>query len=208
MHIRDAYNQWSQTYDSDENNPRDLDRVVTERVLGKSRFASIIEIGCGTGKNTLLLSRIGHRVQAIDFSEHMLQQAREKLRQVNNVVFLLADLTERWPCEVHSADLVTCNLVLEHIGDLRPVFVEAIRTLVDGGQFFICELHPFRQYQGVVANYRSDGQLIQIPAFTHHISDFLEEAHHTGFTLTPLPECWHEKDDGKPPRLVSFLFER
>jgi hypothetical protein len=26
--------------------------------------------------------------------------------------------------------------------------------------------------------------------------------------LKTLQEWWHEKDEGKPPRLVSFLFER
>ena len=41
-----------------------------------------------------------------------------------------------------------------------------------------------------------------------HISDFLESARNWGFTLKELQEWWHEKDEGKPPRLVSFLFER
>jgi len=59
MDIQDAYNEWSHTYDSDNNATRDLDQVVTGRVLGKWRFESIIEIGCGTGKNTVLLSRLG-----------------------------------------------------------------------------------------------------------------------------------------------------
>jgi len=208
MNTRDAYNQWSQTYDSDENNTRDLDRVVTERVLGQSRFTSILEVGCGTGKNTMLFSRIGTRVQAIDFSEHMLQQAKTKLRHVNNVIFLLADVTEHWPCEGQSADLVSCNLVLEHIRNLQPVFAEAARVLVNRGQLFVCELHPYRQYQGVVANYRNNGQLTQIQAFVHHLSDFLETACHCGFSLKALQEWWHEKDKEKPPRLVSLLFER
>ena len=208
MNTRDAYNQWSQTYDSDENNTRDLDRVVTERVLGQSRFTSILEVGCGTGKNTMLFSRIGTRVQVMDFSEHMLQQAKTKLRHVNNVIFLLADVTERWPCEEQSADLVSCNLVLEHVRNLQPVFAEAARVLVDRGQLFVCELHPYRQYQGVVANYRNNGQLTQVQAFVHHLSDFLETARRCGFSLKALQEWWHEKDEEKPPRLVSLLFER
>lgn len=208
MPIRDAYNQWARTYDSDENNTRNLDQVVTDRILGKSRFASIIEVGCGTGKNTLLFSRISTRVQAIDFSERMLQQAKTKLIHQDNVVFMRADLTEPWPCQTHSANLVSCNLVLEHIRDLRSVFAEAARVLMNDGQFFICELHPYRQYQGVVANYRSNGEVTPIPAFVHHISDFLEVARSCGFSFQALQEWWHEKDEGKPPRLVSFLFER
>ena len=208
MDIQDAYNEWSSTYDSDTNATRDLDQVVTECVLGKSHFESIIEIGCGTGKNTVLLSRLGGRVHAIDFSEGMLAKAQRKLEQLPNVIFSVADITKGWPCAERSAMLVTCNLVLEHVQDLSPVFSEATRVLAKGGWFFICELHPFRQYQGTVANYSSGDQMTQILAFVHHISDFLDSARNYGFRLKTLQEWWHEKDDGKLPRLVSFLFER
>jgi malonyl-CoA O-methyltransferase len=208
MDIQDAYNEWSHTYDSDNNATRDLDQVVTGCVLGKLRFESIIEIGCGTGKNTVLLSRLGGRVHALDFSEGMLAKAKGKLEHLPNVIFSVADVTKCWPCAERSAKLVVCNLVLEHVKDLSSVFSEAARVLINGGWFFICELHPFRQYQGTVANYRSGDQRTQIPAFVHHLSDFLESAQNWGFRLKALQEWWHEKDDGKPPRLVSFLFER
>jgi malonyl-CoA O-methyltransferase len=208
MNIQDAYNEWSDTYDSDKNDTRDLDRIVTERVLGRSRFKSIVDVGCGTGKNTLLLARIGERVHALDFSEGMIEKAKVKLVQLHNVTFSVADITDRWPCHEQSADLVTCNLVLEHIRDLSIVFSQAARVLAKGGWFFSCELHPCRQYQGIVANYQSRGQTTEIPAFVHHISDFSGSAQGCGFTLKALQEWWHEKDEGKPPRLVSFLFER
>jgi malonyl-CoA O-methyltransferase len=206
MEIQRAYNEWSYTYDSDDNATRDLDQAVTERVLGNVYFESILEVGCGTGKNTVLLARLGGRVHAMDFSECMLKRARG--RNLPNVIFSVADITKSWPCAARSANLVTCNLVLEHVKDLSPVFSEAARTLVNGGWFFICELHPFRQYQGTVANYERAGQMTHIPAFVHHISDFVESARNCGFTLKTLQEWWYEKDEGKPPRLVSFLFER
>lgn len=208
MNVQEAYNEWAHTYDSDNNATRDLDQIVTERVLGKLWFESIIEIGCGTGKNTALLARLGGRVHALDFSEGMLTKAQGKLEPLPNVIFCVADITKRWPCAERSAKLVICNLVLEHVQDLSPVFSEAARALVKGGWFFVCELHPFRQYQGTVATYRSGDQMTQIPAFVHHISDFLESAQSCGFRLRTLQEWWHEKDDGKLPRLVSFLFER
>jgi len=206
--IQDAYNEWSQTYDSDKNATRDLDQMVTRHVLGEFHFESIIEIGCGSGKNTMFLSQLGGRVSAFDFSEGMLTKAKEKLGKVPNVTFSVADITKSWPCTEQSVNLVTCNLVLEHVKELSFVFSEAARTLVSGGWFFICELHPFRQYQGTVANYHIGDQIIQIPAFVHHISDFLDVAQNSGFVLKKLQEWWHEKDEGKPPRLLSFLFKK
>ncbi len=74
----------------------------------------MVEIGCGTGKNTLLLSQIAEKVYAIDFSAYTIEKAKEKVRRAN-VIFMTADITKRWACSNGSADLITCNLVLEDI---------------------------------------------------------------------------------------------
>src|SRR5688572_20232515 len=117
MNVRDAYNQWALTYDSDRNLTRDLDQIVTRETIGHGRYTSILELGCGTGKNTVLLAQLGERVQSLDFSEAMLSQARAK-QPGANVTFSVADLMQPWPCADRSVDLVVCNLVLEHIADL------------------------------------------------------------------------------------------
>ena len=207
MNIQKAYDDWSATYDSDENRTRDLDRVVTEKTLANSRYKSILELGCGTGKNTDFLSQIGESVQAIDFSEGMLSLAREKLKSCN-VTFSLADITHPWHCDNASVDLVVCNLVLEHIENLAFIFSEAFRVLTPGGHFFICELHPFRQYRGTQANFQTAHGTIEIQAFMHHISDFLNAAKSSGFCLKEFKEWWHETDQNNPPRLVSFIFKK
>jgi ubiquinone/menaquinone biosynthesis C-methylase UbiE len=205
--IQAAYTRWAATYDSDRNLTRDLDQVVTRTILADRHYRSILEIGCGTGKNTQLLARIGDQMHAIDFSEGMLAQARAKGLGAN-VTFSVADLTQPWPCADQAVDLVVCNLVLEHIADLSFIFAEARRTLVDGGHFFICELHPFKQYLGTKAMFERDQVQIELPAFVHHISDFLEAAAGAGFTLVDLKEWWHDEDQDVPPRLVSFMFAK
>jgi len=63
--IKTAYNNWAATYDLDRNLTRDLDRVVTRKILAHRRCRSILEIGCGTEKNTILLAEIGERVLAL-----------------------------------------------------------------------------------------------------------------------------------------------
>ncbi|MFQ5944366.1 MAG: class I SAM-dependent methyltransferase [Anaerolineales bacterium] len=207
MRVQEAYNHWSATYDTDENLTRDLDQVVTRDTLADLRCKSILEVGCGTGKNTALLAQIGEEVHAFDFSVGMLKKANEKLGS-NKVTFSVADITKQWPCADECADLVVCSLVLEHIEDLCFVFSEAFRSLVEGGRFFICELHPFRQYQGTKARFQSGQGGIEIQAFVHHISDFLEAAEENGLKLKGFREWWHEEDQNKLPRLVSFMFEK
>src|SRR5260370_18393103 len=129
MSIRQAYSDWATTYDLDRNLTRDLDQAVTRNILANLHCKSVLELGCGTGKNTALLAEIGERVCAIDFSPTMIENAKDKLR-LANLSFELADVTEPWPCEDRSFDLVVCNLVLEHIRELSFFFAEDVRILV------------------------------------------------------------------------------
>ena len=207
MNIQNAYNEWSESYDLDTNLTRDLDHKVTRDLLANLQFDSILELGCGTGKNTVFLAQIGMRVHALDFSQGMIEKAKEKV-QAENVHFSMADLTKRWPCDDETYDLITCNLVLEHIENLSHIFTEAARTLIPNGKFFINELHPFKQYRGTKAQFERNEEVIEVEAFVHHISDFTNAAAAYGLKLIVLNEYWHEEDQGKPPRLVSFMFEK
>ncbi len=209
MSIRKAYTAWATTYDLDRNLTRDLDERVTRESLAQYRCASILELGCGTGKNTRLLTQLADRVVALDFSEGMIAQAKAKLRGVPTpTLFAVTDLTRPWPCADQRIDWVVGNLVLEHIADLGFIFAQAHRVLAPDGHFFLSELHPFKQYQGKKATFQSEEGQVDIPAFVHHISDFLNAAEYAGFTLKRLGEWWHEDDQQKPPRLITFLFQK
>ena len=207
MSIQNAYNQWSETYDSDENRTRDLDREVTRSRLSGTHFDRILEIGCGTGKNTSFFSTIGRSVFAVDFSVSMIEKAREKV-QAENVRFSRMDISQPWEFEDGMFDLVVCNLVLEHIQDLDHVFSEAARTLRQKGRFFINELHPFRQYDGTKARFYRNEERIEVDSFVHHVSDYLKAAAVSHLSLIHLDEYWHEEDQSKPPRILSLIFER
>jgi ubiquinone/menaquinone biosynthesis C-methylase UbiE len=207
MEIREAYSEWSATYDSDRNLTRDLDRAVVRQELVSQRCEKVLELGCGTGKNTNVLAATSDQVIALDFSAGMIAKAREKLT-LPNVHFEIADITHKWPFAGSSFDLIACNLVLEHIEDLAFIFREAHRVLMTGGCFFVCELHPYRQYEGTQARFQRAQHTKTIPAFVHHISDFTGAAAASGLSLRKMNEWWHQEDQGKPPRLVSFTFAK
>jgi ubiquinone/menaquinone biosynthesis C-methylase UbiE len=207
MTVKQAYAEWAANYDSDRNPTRDLDQQVMLTVLGNLRFESVLEIGCGTGKNTALLASIARTVHAIDYSAAMIARAKEK-SPFANVIFTVADIRQTWPCPDRAANLVTCNLVLEHIEELSFIFAEAARVLATGGQLFISELHPFRQYLGTQARFDRGRETRTIEAFVHNVTDFTDTAAQNGLSIQSMKEWWHKEDVDKPPRLISFLFKK
>jgi len=206
MRIEKAYNQWSSQYDSNENKTRDLDKKVTVEELSKIHFQSVLELGCGTGKNTEWLLKNASRVFSVDFSEEMLKIARQKIT-AENVSFQKADITKPWNWTNEGFDLITCNLILEHIEDLNFIFQEAFMKLESGGYFFISELHPFKQYIGTKARFETKEGLIELETYTHHISEFLKSAISAGFQLKQLEE-WFDPGKYNPPRILSLLFQK
>jgi len=206
MSIEKAYNQWSSQYDTNKNRTRDLDKKVTTEVLSNVPFQNVLELGCGTGKNTEWFLTRSNSVFSVDFSEEMLKIARQKIT-AENVSFQKADITKPWDWTDEIFDLITCNLILEHIEDLNFVFQEAYSKLKSGGYFFISELHPFKQYIGSKARFETEEGLIELETYTHHISEFLRSANSAGFQLKHLEE-WFDSGKNDPPRILSLLFQK
>ena len=204
--VEQHYNQWAATYDAVENKTRDADAVAVQTVLSTLPLHKVLEVGCGTGKNTVWLSQRSGSLTAMDFSEGMLQQAKAKVAS-EGVTFVQADIKQIWPFERAAFDTVTCNLVLEHIEHLKPVIKEAARVLKSGGYLFICELHPYKQYSGSKARFETAEGTQVLECFVHHTSDYFAAAAQAGFNCLRLDE-WFDEADRNRPRLLSFLFQK
>ncbi len=204
--VASAYNQWSETYETVENATRDLAAQILRRRFPDLQGRDVLEIGCGTGVNTRYLAEQSRSVQALDFSPGMLAQARANV-PANNVRFAQQDIRLPWDLPSGTVDLIVCTLVLEHIEDLEPVFTEARRVLHQGGEFFLCELHPFRQMQGRQAQFLNaeTGEIVLVSAYLHDISDYLNTAIGHGFRLLHLGEWRDGEESGHEiaPRVLS-----
>ncbi|MCF6270200.1 MAG: class I SAM-dependent methyltransferase [Melioribacteraceae bacterium] len=207
MKIDEAYNLWADTYDTNDNVTRDLELAISKSILAGKSFSKIIELGCGTGKNTEWLIDKCDSLLGVDFSSEMLRKAKRKIKS-DKVKFLQADLTKEWTFNNTSADLVTSSLILEHINNLDFIFAEAHKSLSVNGQFYICELHPFKQYAGSKARFELNNEIVKLETFVHHISDYLQSAAKNNFKLLELNEWFDEKNRAEIPRLVSFLFQK
>jgi ubiquinone/menaquinone biosynthesis C-methylase UbiE len=135
MCIEKAYDIWAKQYDTNNNRTRDLDIKATKETLSKYSFNSVLELGCGTGKNTKWLLTKARYVLGIDFSKEMLKIAEEKINN-ETVEFKKADINKKWEIENKTFDLITSSLTLEHIRNLNHIFKQAHTQLKDNGLFF------------------------------------------------------------------------
>lgn len=207
MNIQNAYNSWSETYDTVLNKTRDLEAVAIRQLLADVSVAGVIELGCGTGKNTEWLATKAAHVTAVDFSAEMLAKAQAKLAGAN-VSFQQADITKPWGFATAPVDLVTCSLILEHIEDLSLVFRQAAHALKPGGLFYVGELHPFKQYQGSKARFDVGGGVFELECFTHHVSEYWDAAQRSGLRCAELREAFDADDRTGTPRILAMLFEK
>jgi malonyl-CoA O-methyltransferase len=207
-----AYNRWAASYDTNPNVTRDLDAAVLRAHGPDVRGHVVLELGSGTGKNTVWLAPRAGRVLALDLSAGMAAVARERLAAAgvpaDRVTFVEHDLTVRpWPLPDEAVEMVFANLVLEHVADLAAVCAEAARVLRPGGTLWVSELHPERQRLGGQAYFADSatGEMVQVPACQHTVSEYVNAAVAAGLRVRRLGE-WREEgaDPAAPARLFTM----
>src|SRR5436190_5673730 len=138
MNTREAYDNWSEQYDSNINKTRDLEAIALRDTLAGIVFDNCLEIGCGTGKNTEWLITKATNITAVDLSDEMLAKAKKKI-EPGKVNFIQADITGEWSFAKPGYDLVSFSLVLEHIENLENIFREISKVIVKGRFVYIGE---------------------------------------------------------------------
>ncbi|WP_119079812.1 class I SAM-dependent methyltransferase [Chitinophaga alhagiae] len=207
MDTQHAYDHWAAQYDTNKNRTRDLEAVALRKKLSARSFSDCLEIGCGTGKNTMWLAERAQRVTAVDLSEEMLQKAKQKVT-VPHVQFIQADITQSWHFATGWYDLVSFSLVLEHIPDLNDIFSKAAAALQPGGYVYIGELHPFKQYTGTRARFDTGEGRQVLECFTHHVSDFTQLPLQYGLELKDVDEFFDAGNRDEVPRILSVVLQK
>lgn len=104
-------------------------RIVRERPTGLA-----LDLGCGTGKQTILLARRRGSVIGIDISDRMIEVARKRCESCPNVGFITGDITTL-PFEDGCAQsLVAYGDVIGHnVTAVEVVLKEMARVCAPGG---------------------------------------------------------------------------
>jgi ubiquinone/menaquinone biosynthesis C-methylase UbiE len=100
--------------------------------IDRSRVSLIVDLGCGAGRfSEPLAAHFGARVVAIDPSQKMLDQARQKI--VSGNVTLLRASAEALPLSESSVDLLFMSMVYHHLAAPMLVAKECRRVLSEDG---------------------------------------------------------------------------
>lgn len=130
-----------------------------EKLLNITDGARVLDVACGNGQFSRRLAELGAHVTATDFSAALIERA--KARTTNeNVAYKVIDATDESQLIALGAgqfDAAVCNMALQDIADIAPLF-RALRLLVkQGGRFVFTISHPaFNLTDTVFVEERSD----------------------------------------------------
>jgi len=138
-------------------------RALLERlgVTAPQAGGLAVDLGCGSGFQTLALARLGFRVLAVDVSERLLAELRERTRglPVDAIAGDLRDVARLAPARIDVAVCMGDTLShLEREADLARLFTGVASRLVVGGRLVLTfrdlsgELHDLDRVIPLVAS--------------------------------------------------------
>jgi ArsR family transcriptional regulator len=149
---------------------------------------TVADLGCGTGNAAELLAPWVREVVAMDASPEMLDAAKRRLADRDNVRFVRSDLTEA-AVEPGSVDAAVCMLVLHHVdqpGRVLERMAAMLRTERGGGVGLVVDITPHDR-----ADYRHEMGHKHAGFPTDAVKNMFETAGFVGVRVRTLPPDIH-----------------
>jgi SAM-dependent methyltransferase len=135
-HERMSGQPWDASY-YDGPAPWDVGRPqpAVARLALEGRFSgSVLDAGCGTGENTLLVAALGLPALGVDVAETALSMAREKAASRGIAAeFAWADALRLERLERRFDSVLDCGLFHSFDGDERPEYVASLASVTGPG---------------------------------------------------------------------------
>ncbi|MEM1044209.1 MAG: methyltransferase domain-containing protein [Bacteroidota bacterium] len=120
------------------------------RALGVRPGQTVLDVGCGTGRNLPLLARaVGEqgRVVGLDVSSGALGRARQRTRGLPQVELVHADARL---ADLGTPDRVLATFSLSMMPDPEAVIARAVGSLAEGGRIAVLDFRIPRRWPGLV----------------------------------------------------------
>lgn len=107
--------------------------------LGARPAQKVLDVGTGPGFFSILLSRMGHRPQAVDASPGMVERAKRNVAEFGfpDVPIMLSDASDLHAIDSDRFDAVVCRDVVWTLPDPEKAYAEWFRVLKPGGRLIV-----------------------------------------------------------------------
>jgi ubiquinone/menaquinone biosynthesis C-methylase UbiE len=132
-------------------------RVI--EVVQAWKFASVLDVGCGTGGLLASLKRPRLKLAGVDLSPGMIAEAKKRLGKTADL--RVAD-SARLPWKARTFDLVITTDSIHHWTEPTEAFTEIRRVLTKGGHVVIADVYapaPLRQFGNWMARFGREGDV-------------------------------------------------
>jgi ubiquinone/menaquinone biosynthesis C-methylase UbiE len=167
---REAYRLWSETYDTQPNNPvLALEQEIFDDLLSGAsiRERDVVDIGCGTGRHwDQLLSHRPRVLHGVDSSPEML--ARLAARHPGAALHTRDGRRLREFGDA-SFDCVVSTLMLGHVRDAQEELREWIRLLKPGGEVIYTDFHPDALLKGAKRTFPYRRRTFEVESYIHDV---------------------------------------
>jgi len=156
---------------------------LTQNLLGSEM--KVLEFGCGTGSTTLAHAPYVAHIDAIDFSEKMIEIAKEnaKAQNIENVTFRRSTI-EGWQVKNHNYDAILGLSILHLLEDKEAVLSKVHRLLKPSGIFVsstVCLAGTGGIMKWILPVGNALGILPLVQVFS--ANDLVESMKNTGFSV-------------------------
>lgn len=176
-YVRALFDRYAPRFDADlqgrlgYRTPSLLAALLHSAGILPARRLRVLDLGCGTGLSGVALAPFASRLEGLDLSPRMLEEAAR--RGLYDVLHE-ADLLDFLPAHPAAWDLIAAADVLNYLGDLRPAMDAMALALARGGlcavsietgegaPFVLGEGMRFRHDPGYVAVLAADSGLTPI----------------------------------------------
>ena len=212
---QEAYDQWATVYDTDGNMLQSIDdselntllpSLLDEVASTSSPTITVLDLGCGTGRNTARL--LSHawpanktvHVTGLDFSFGMLNHARTKLAPLAasaanlNLRLEHCDPFAPSTLALPPQDIVISTLVLEHIP--LPTFSSTLSALLaPGGTALVTNMHAEMGSRSSAGFVNADGVKVRGESYVYTLAETVAAAERAGLRVLSARERSVSRDD-------------
>ena len=144
-----------------------LDELGVSQEFLKGSFA--VDAGCGNGRWTYGLLKLGCKVVAFDFTKSGCKETKNNTEQFDTFDIILADILHT-PLRNNLFDIVFCWGVLHHTGNVRLAFQNVANLVRHGGLLHIYVYGPkskrTKLWRKILSQFSYNNRLALIKALT------------------------------------------